>query len=65
MSDRGWWFPLNARKAHYFREGENISLCQRWMTLAQDPDSFEPETGKPSISDCAGCRRRLDKEGVR
>ncbi len=27
----GWGYPLLAKKAHYFQEGEAISLCGKWM----------------------------------
>ncbi|HDX3854813.1 TPA: hypothetical protein RXP54_003056 [Escherichia coli] len=54
----GWARPLVARKHHFFKTGENISICGRWLYLAhnREPDTFE------SPDDCAECRRRLNKE---
>lgn len=51
---RGWGFPLNSKKAHYFIGGR--SLCMKWMysgNLEQD-DAESPD-------DCAECRRRRNK----
>lgn len=61
--DKGWAFSAGSRKAHYFR-GDRRSLCGRYGCIGMPPEAFERES-KPSTDDCAGCRRRLDKEGVR
>lgn len=58
--DKGWAFPGTSRKAHYFGTDER-SLCGRWSCMWMPPAAFEPETGKPSRDDCAGCRRKVDK----
>ena len=50
---RGWRFPLNSRKAHYFLDGESISLCRKWMYTGESED-----TNHDSPDNCAECRRR-------
>ena len=56
----GWGWPGAARKAHYFEEGETISLCGRWM-FAGPRDT---NRGGTSPDDCVECKRRLAKIGV-
>lgn len=52
----GWGFPLNSRKAHYFVEGECISICGKMMY------SGDREIGNNASPDnCMECRRRLEK----
>lgn len=52
----GWGFPLNARKAHYFRRGELISLCSKMMYAGpRENDNHE------STDNCAECMRRRQK----
>lgn len=53
----GWWWPSNARKAHYMVN--NRSLCGRWgsfasLTLKQGNDA--------SRNNCAECKRRLARQ---
>ena len=55
----GWWFALNARKAHYFEEGEIISLCRRQMTLGHRPGT--EDSNHDSADNCAECKRRRAK----
>ncbi|EKN4689613.1 hypothetical protein ABF236_003407 [Yersinia ruckeri] len=31
IKDRGWSSPERAKKAHYFRATETISICGKWM----------------------------------
>jgi hypothetical protein len=47
---KGWGFPANARKAHYFVDG--ISLCRNWMFFGHADD-----TNHDSIDNCATCKR--------
>jgi len=54
----GWRWPWNSRKAHYFDEGEAISLCGTWMYSGPTQgDASSPATP----DDCKACRRKLDK----
>lgn len=56
---RGWGFPGNANKAHFFHQGR--SLCLGWIftgTLTHDD-------GRKGPDDCAKCRRMLDAEAKR
>lgn len=54
MSDKGWGWPSNSRKAHYFNGV--YSLCRRWMF-------FGPlENGNNESPDnCLECRKRIAK----
>lgn len=63
VTDRGWAFVGTSRKAHYY-DKDSFSVCGKYRALFVHKDAFEPETG-PSPDDCAGCRRRLDKRGVK
>lgn len=57
----GWTFlGGQARKAHYFPEGEIRALCGKWGRFNRHDPGLEPE-GAPSSDDCAACRRKLDK----
>lgn len=50
----GWGFPGNSKKAHYFREGEIKSLCNKWIFTG------ERESGNDSsVDNCAECKRKL------
>jgi len=52
----GWQKPWNARKWHYFVDGE--SLCGRWLLLGWK----EWLTGNDDSPDnCKKCRERLKK----
>lgn len=53
----GWGWPMNSRKAHWFHQGDNQSLCGRWLFLGpKDPAPLGIERG---ADDCAECDRRL------
>lgn len=57
MNDEGWYWPINAGKAHYYRGSR--SLCGKWAVLVipeLQPDKFA------SPNDCKGCRAKLEKE---
>ena len=55
--NRGWGWPGNSRKAHYFRAGDSVSACARWMfTGPREP------VGESSKDDCATCTRELAKD---
>lgn len=49
----GWWWPINARKAHYMVG--LTSLCGKWMTLGNP--TLDPTGNGPD--DCAACTRKL------
>ncbi len=51
----GWGQIMNARKAHYFRDG--VSLCGKWMAY---PGRLDDNDGHPD--NCAACRRLRAKE---
>lgn len=51
---KGWGFPLNSRKAHYFIDG--ISLCRSWMFFGLADD-----TNHDSADNCLTCKRLLLK----
>ena len=52
----GWGWPLNSRKAHYFRDG--LALCGKWMFFGP-PDGNQKEY---SSDDCKACSRKREKE---
>lgn len=52
--DNGWGFPADARKRHYFRGA--MSLCSKWGFYRG------PLVADTSASDCAECRRQLERE---
>lgn len=56
----GWAWPVNSRKAHYFRESR--SLCGRWGFFGS---AFDPSQQGQSPDDCTDCRRRRDREESR
>ena len=64
MADKGWAMLGDARKFHYY-DGDLRSICGRYAALFVPSEAFEPETDKRSSQECAGCRRRLDKRGVK
>lgn len=49
---KGWGFPWNSKKAHYFREGR--SLCGKWgyFGALHDDESY------PDIR-CQACAKKL------
>lgn len=42
-----------ARKHHFFKTGENISICGRWLYLAhnREPDTFESLMTVPNAAE--------------
>jgi hypothetical protein len=53
---RGWAYPLNARKAHYFRRG--ISLCRNWGMF--DYQAMPPHEIQERDK-CKACARKAKK----
>lgn len=51
---KGWGFPRNSRKAHYFIG--IMSLCNKWMYFGSVEDSNDN-----SPDNCVLCRRKLEK----
>lgn len=56
---RGWAWPSNSRKAHYFVNGR--SLCGRWGFLGQNGDSNQGTGSKVGPDDCVACWRKATK----
>jgi len=52
----GWTWLFNARKWHYFRNGE--SLCRKWMIWNSGDLELENDD---SPDNCATCRKKLKK----
>lgn len=53
MSDQGWFWPSNSKKAHYYSGGR--SLCGRWAQFGSP--ALEPGKGG-GPDDCASCARK-------
>ena len=53
----GWGFPMLARKAHWFDEGEATSVCGKWMYTGVRSGRAD----EPGPDDCATCRKILRK----
>ena len=53
---KGWGFPLNTRKAHYF-DNDAISMCGKWMYMGQLEDN-----NHTSPDNCAICKRKREKQ---
>lgn len=51
MADKGWGWPGNSKKAHYFVAG--LSLCGKWMFWGSD---FRESP--PGPDDCRACAKR-------
>ncbi len=51
---RGWAWPDNSRKAHFFINGD--ALCGKWLFFG-DVDGSNIES--VSVDDCAKCRKKL------
>jgi hypothetical protein len=61
MSDAGWFWPVNSRKAHFYKEGDDTSVCGKWLVF-----SSVREQGNDNSSDnCAACKKRLAKLNAR
>jgi len=54
--DEGWSWPMNSRKAHYFRMG--MALCGKMLYLG----SILDQGNNKSPDNCAECRRKRIKE---
>ncbi len=50
----GWGWPLAAKKAHYYKEGDAVSLCGRWAYSGPRTNEV-----KSSPDDCKDCTRRV------
>ena len=55
-TDRGWAWPLNSKKAHYF-EGSR-ALCMRWIFFGKLTRNQEVGE-KPGPDDCKTCHKKL------
>lgn len=53
---RGWAWPLNSKKAHYFMDAR--SLCRKWLffgEVVEDGNDNSPDA-------CVACKRLLARE---
>ena len=55
----GWWWPIEAHKPHYFRDGR--SLCGKWGVFRGDFDGQE----HPANVCCTTCYRKLAAEAAK
>lgn len=53
---QGWGLPGNSRKAHYFREGDLISICRKWMYGGEREDNRHDHS-----ENCSDCKKRRAK----
>lgn len=53
----GWYWPPNARKAHYYRDGS--SLCRNWAILVSPSDDTGAGGGP---DDCKRCAKKRGRE---
>jgi hypothetical protein len=64
-TDSGWFWPTQARKAHYDPGNTNgIALCGKWARINPLTGGAAPFQGgadsPPSTDDCVACRRKLE-----
>jgi hypothetical protein len=57
----GWAFPVNATKAHYFREGVSLSLCGKW----RHEGPRHPKGKTLQYLHCNDCKRKANGESVK
>ena len=50
----GWGYPIMAKKGHYFKAGEVISICGKWMYAGERHQSARN-------LHCAVCKKKLEK----
>jgi len=51
LFNRGWWWPPNCRRAHYFLDGYKSSRCGQWVCEAERTE--EVLDGTPLCPTCA------------
>lgn len=56
---QGWGFPLNSRKAHYFKAGSATSICRKWLYFGDRQDDKHA-----SPDNCVECKRRREREAI-
>lgn len=66
-SERGWFWPSGARKAHFDPgRGDMIALCGKWARTNPFTGGTAPidgdESSPASKDDCVACRRKLEAE---
>lgn len=52
-----WAWPLQARKSHWFAEGEIISACGNWMHSGEGV-RYQKTEDEPGPDDCKACWRK-------
>jgi len=55
---KGWGFPLNSRKAHYF-DDDAFSMCGKWMFTGS---LFDDKHSHPD--NCVICMRKRNKRAA-
>ena len=55
---KGWWWPSNAGKAHYF-DNDRTSLCGRWAYMGRSFRDFEDDL-HDSKDNCVVCKRKRE-----
>jgi hypothetical protein len=59
LSNDGWGWPLNSRKAHYFVDSR--SLCRNWMFFGSNRTQNQRMGEEPGEDDCKACFRAAKK----
>ena len=57
-----WRWPPIARKAHYFPEGEDVSLCGKYLYTGEPVGYQTTNADNPGPDDCTECWRRKRKQ---
>lgn len=50
----GWGWPMLAKKAHYYEQGQSQSACGRWWFTGEREDDKDDHA-----DNCAACRKRI------
>jgi len=50
-----WKWPMNSRKAHWYRDGESRSACRSWLYTGRALDTQDSPEDKPGSDECAAC----------
>ena len=66
---RGWFWPLNSNKAHFFtEENGGRAICNTFLMFSVNAILAEAEDfGHESIDNCASCKRKrlaMIKQGL-
>jgi len=53
---KGWGWPSNSKKAHYFPENSIMSLCGKWLYKGKVEEGSDD-----SNDNCTTCKKALQK----